>query len=230
MTLELNGKSMDMEVDTGAAVSLMSQTTQKKLFSHAKLQKTTMKLQTYTAESLSVLGTLEVQVRYGNYLGKHTLFIVSGNGPTLFGRDWLMDIRLDWSSLGVANVQQKPLTLKGLLTTYLDVFKEELGTLSGFKVKLSLKQGTKPQFCRARQVPYALRDAMNTELQRLESLGVIESVAHSDWATPLVAVPKSDGSVRLCGDYSKTVNPVLETDQYPLPRPEDLLNGWLQVH
>ena len=65
---------------------------------------------------------------------------------------------------------------------------------------------------------------MDRELKRLESLGVIESVAHSDWATPLVAVPKSDGSVRLCGDYSKTINPVLETDQYPLPRPEDLMS------
>ena len=71
-------------------------------------------------------------------------------------------------------------------------------------VKFSLKQGTKPKFCRARQVPYALRDSVDKELQRLESLGVIESVAHSDWATPLVAVPKSDGSVRLCGDYSKS--------------------------
>ena len=58
VTPELNGKSLDMEVDTGAAVSLMSKTTQKKLFPQAKLQKTTMKLQTYTAEALSVLGTL----------------------------------------------------------------------------------------------------------------------------------------------------------------------------
>ena len=169
-----------MEVDTGAAVSLMSETTQKKLFSQAKLQKMTMKLQTYTAEALSVLGTLEVQVEYGNYVGKHNLVVVSGNDPTLFGRDWLMDIKLDWSSLGVANVLQKPLTLKGLLTTYSDVFKEELGTLSSFKVKLSLKQGSKPKFCRARQVPYALRESVDKELQRLEFLGVIESVAHSD--------------------------------------------------
>ena len=83
-------------------------------------------------------------MRYLNYVGKHTLFIVSGNGPTLFGRDWLMDIRLDWSSLRVANVEQKPLTLKSLLTTYSDVFKKELGTFSGVKVKLSIKQGSKP--------------------------------------------------------------------------------------
>ena len=71
VTLELNNKSVDMEVDTGAAVSLMSEATQKKLFPQAKLQKTTLRLQTYTAETLSVLGTLEVLVNYGNYTGKH---------------------------------------------------------------------------------------------------------------------------------------------------------------
>jgi len=224
VTLELNGKSVVMEVDTGAAVSLMSEATQKKVFPDAQLQKTSVKLHTYTEESLSVIGTMEVQVRYANYVGQHTLVVVSGNGPTLFGRDWLMHIRLDWPSLCVANVQSNYLTLKNLLTTYSDVFKEELGTLSGFEVKLNVKPGSKPQFCRARQVPYALRDAVDRELKRLESLGVIESVSHSDWATPLVAVPKRDGSVRLCGDYSKTVNPVLEIDQYPLPRPEDLMS------
>ena len=49
-----------------------------------------MKLQTYTAEALSVLGTLEVQVKYGKYVG-NILFAVSDNGPTLFGQDWLID-------------------------------------------------------------------------------------------------------------------------------------------
>ena len=112
VTLELNGRSVYMEVDTAAAVSLMSKATQKKLLPHAKLLKAIVKLQTYTAESLPVIGTLEVQARCANYVGKHTLFVVSGNGSTLFGWDWLMDIRLEWSSQGVANVNHKQLTLK----------------------------------------------------------------------------------------------------------------------
>ncbi|KAG7301746.1 hypothetical protein JYU34_014734 [Plutella xylostella] len=53
--------------------------------------------------------------------------------------------------------------------------------------------------------------------------GVIEPVAASDWATPLVPVSKADGGLRICADYKITLNSALLVDRYPLPRFEDLL-------
>ena len=52
-----------------------------------------------------------------------------------------------------------------------------------------------------------LRPAVERELERMQSEGIIIPVEFSEWATPLVCVPKPDGTVRLCGDYRTTVNP-----------------------
>jgi hypothetical protein len=62
------------------------------------------------------------------------------------------------------------------------------------------------------------------ELKRLQSEGILSKVEWSDWATPIVPVPKQDGSVRICGDFKGTINPTLQAEQYPdpLPRIEDI--------
>ena len=71
-------------------------------------------------------------------------------------------------------------------------------------------------------MPYSLKDKIDKELDKLLNQGVIEKVNTSDWATPIVPVPKQNGHVRICGDYKVTVNPVLQVEQYPLPRIDDL--------
>ncbi|GFV48019.1 transposon Tf2-9 polyprotein [Trichonephila clavipes] len=48
---------------------------------------------------------------------------------------------------------------------------------------------------------------------------------------PVVPVVKSDGSIRLCADYSVTLNPNLIVPQHPLPRLDEIfgsLNGGKQ--
>ena len=70
-----------------------------------------------------------------------------------------------------------------------------------FEAKLVVKPEAKPKCYHPRSVPYALKDAIEHELDHLEAEGIVERVSHSDWAAPVVAVPKSDGTVRLCGDY-----------------------------
>ena len=61
------------------------------------------------------------------------------------------------------------------------------------------------------------------ELDRLQELKIIEPVEYSDWAAPIIPVLKSDkASVRICGDFSTTVNKASPLDRYPIPKIEDL--------
>ena len=54
--------------------------------------------------------------------------------------------------------------------------------------------GAKPRFCKARTVPYALREKVEQELDRLTKEGIIEPIQFADWAAPIVPVMKKDGT------------------------------------
>ena len=45
----------------------------------------------------------------------------------------------------------------------------------------------------------------------------------SEWASPILPVKKSYGSIRICGDYRVSINKVAKRDKYPVPKTEDLL-------
>jgi len=59
--------------------------------------------------------------------------------------------------------------IKALLQTHKD---EELGQMNTFKATLQLKPEAKPKFCKARSVPFALKPAIDRELDRLKAEGV----------------------------------------------------------
>ena len=71
-------------------------------------------------------------------------------------------------------------------------------------------------------MPYSMRDKVNQELEKLQQQGIIEPVQFSEWAAPIVPVLKSDGTIRICGDYRLTVNQASLVDTYPIPRIQDL--------
>lgn len=221
VSMLINSKPHVFELDTGAAVTIMSQSVFQKSFPELVPEESSLLLKTYSGEQLQVKGEVDVQVRYERQTQVLSLAIVAGSGPSLLGRDWLQNIQLDWREVK-AVAHNAVGSLGYLLDKYGDLFDEEVGTIKGFKAKLHVKPDTRPKFFKHRAVPYALRGAVEDELDRLEREGVIEKVTHSEWATPVVAVPKADGRVRLCGDFKITVNPSLEADPYPLPKAEDL--------
>ena len=90
-------------------------------------------------------------------------------------------------------------------------------------VKIPVPSETKTIFYKARPVPYAIKEKVENELlECLVKEGIFEPLEYSEWAVPTVPVQKSDGSVRICGDYQVTVNKVTQCDKYPVSRTEDL--------
>ena len=70
-----------MEVDTGAAVTIISEGVKDRLFPQATLQKSSLKLKTYTGENMSVLGEMPAEVHYGNQHCSLKLTVVAGEAP-----------------------------------------------------------------------------------------------------------------------------------------------------
>ena len=192
-TLQVEGHQLTMEIDTGAAVSLVSEETVKNSFmKDLPLHPADVRLRTYTGEVVPVLGKLMVKVEKNEATVTLPLLVIKGGGMTLLGRDWLQNLKLDWKNIFNLN---STVNLQQVLDCHKTVFTDELGTFNKSKVKFYMKEDAKPQFLKARQVPLALRDKVATELDRLEAAGIIAPTKFSHWAAPIVPIVKKDGTI-----------------------------------
>ena len=66
-----------------------------------------------------------------------------------------------------------------------DVFSDIIGCLKKITSSLHLKENATPKFCKARPIPYSLKSKVETELQNLQSEGIIQPISWSEWATPI---------------------------------------------
>ncbi|KAM3966345.1 uncharacterized protein ACR2FA_012653 [Aphomia sociella] len=112
-------------------------------------------------------------------------------------------------------------SIEMLLKEFKEVFAEGLSTYTKSRIHLHLTDKT-PVFVKARPLPLALRAPVERELERLQRDDVIYKVDRSDYGTPVVPIIKKNGSIRICGDYKVTINPLLKDFHYPLPRIEEI--------
>lgn len=140
----------------------------------------------------------------------------------IFGRSWIRLINLNLANINIikSNIDTK---LNSLLAEYSKVFDETLGCVPNYKVHLSLQEGATPIFIKPRGIPYALKEKVDTEIDRLCQQGVITKIDNSEWGTPVVPIVKPNGSIRLCADYKVTLNKIIKDVQHPIPIIEDIL-------
>ena len=68
-----------------------------------------------------------------------------------------------------------------------------------------------------------MKGKVQEELKKLEEQDIIRPVeTPTDWCAPIVAVPKPNGNVRLCIDFTK-LNESVRRETFPLPTTDQLL-------
>ena len=134
--------------------------------------------------------------------------------PHVKPKETVQDVHIS-ETCGTNEVTQ----VKELLEEFKDVLTDVPGktNLAEYTMKLTTSN---PVQSKPYAVPHALRDPLKHEIDEMLRMGVIEK-STSVYASPIVLVPKSDGSLRFCIDYRK-LNSITIFDPEPIPNIEDL--------
>ena len=109
-----------------------------------------------------------------------------------------------------------------------ELFKPGLGCLKDFQLEVKFKPETKPIFCKPLVVPFAIQEDLCQAYDAGIARGVWLPTHLNGYGTPVVPIhkpslPGQPAKLRVCGDYSVTVNQQLEPHCHPMPLPKDLL-------
>lgn len=229
-----------MEVNSGACKSVIYIDDYKKWFPNVRLEPVTFQLRVVTGESVNIVGQITVSVKYEKKVFVLPLVVLNSKPrftPPL-GRNWLNIFHPHWKTVVDTNVifeesnmnsVHKMTNVNELIadvkTKFPGVFlNEPNSTIRHFKADIKLKDNAKSLFHRAYSMPYALQSKVEEEVSKMVESGVLTKVTHSAWASPIVVVPKKNCTdIRICVDFKKTLNSVIDSDHCVLPLPEDVL-------
>ena len=122
--------------------------------------------------------------------------------------------------------QEQFAAVQNLLHEYSDVFSNIPSGTSVTEHKVDTGEAS-PIRSPPYRIPQSLLKTVNDELRQMLELGIVRP-SKSPWASPVVVVPKPDGTIRFCIDYRK-LNNITKMDAYPIPRMDQMLEKVAQA-
>ncbi|XP_003742186.1 uncharacterized protein LOC100904270 [Galendromus occidentalis] len=223
----LNGVTVRLRVDTGADLSVIGKALRGKIGS-PRLLPMISKRTAANGEGLDISGFFTADYK----LSEDSDFVVSDRVIVLRRREaallgcrpiFQLGLLVPNQSLEICSTVEGSNDSSKWRSRYPDVFKEGLGLRSKVRVRLDLKEESRPVHLRARPIAAAFRDAVDKELDRLLDLGVLSAVESSSWACPIVVARKANGKIRVCADYSTGLNDALQDVSQPIPNMEEMM-------
>ncbi|XP_035918223.1 uncharacterized protein K02A2.6 [Anopheles stephensi] len=221
---QIGTRTIELQLDTGSDITIIGRETWKQL-GMPTLSSAKVHAKTASGTRLQLDGEFKSHVTIHGRTEVATIRVVPSD-LHLLGADIIDLFQLGQMPLDVlcSKVECESATWENRFPAVFN----GTGLCTKANIKLHLKPNVRPTFCPKRPVAYAMQATVEKELNRLEQLKVITPVDYSEWAAPIVVVRKSNGSIRICGDYSTGLNSALRSHEYPLPLPDDIFSKLAQ--
>ena len=215
VNIRLEGEEVLFKIDTGAAVTIVSEPVYRKL-KGPKLDKPNRILHGPAQQALEVLGQFTGNLSIGKHSHRENIYVVQQLHSNLLGLPAITALRL------IKRVNATYGGAGSILEQFPEVF-TGLGTLGG-EYTIKLRDNARPHsLYTPRRVPFSLRKQVKEELQRMEAMGVISKVIEpTPWCAGMVVVVKKSGAVRICVDL-KALNESVMREVHPIPGVEEAL-------
>ena len=208
--------TVKFKLDTGADVTVIGDLMYIRFFSKNKLEKAHKKLFRPCKSKLHCLRILPAKLRLNGKSCHEDVYVVEHLETPLLGRSACLVLDT------VAKVGDVTQSADDIKARFPKVF-SGLGCMEG-EYEIKLTPSYKPfNQTTPRRIPIPLFPKVKEELARMEAMGVIEKVdAPTEWCSPIVIVPKSNGKVRICGDFIQ-LNKAILHENHPMPTTEQTL-------
>ncbi|GFU53298.1 uncharacterized protein K02A2.6 [Trichonephila clavipes] len=101
----VEGNKCLFELNTGAAISCMNVNEFKKLCPDVAIKPTKLLLKNFDNSMITSAGQAVAQIQYKDQINTEMIYLVHAKVNAVFGREWLRNFQLDWSSIKAVRVE-----------------------------------------------------------------------------------------------------------------------------
>ena len=196
--------TVDFLIDTGSQATILPYSLAQKTGLH--ITSSTQALRAYGGGRVNILGKIHsatITLHSCSHCGD--LLVTTDGSKPILGMDFLPNLQLVKECAPLSH--------------------DETGFTASFRLRRDVT--TDGMRYPARSLPFSMKALVEQEIKRLLAAGIIYPVSQPTVSAPIVPVVKQVGAtrpIRICGDYSLTLNRVIDRDSYTLPRLEEILN------
>lgn len=224
--IKLNGVTVPVLIDSGAAVNVVNEGVFNTLDPQPKLTTANIKIFSYGSKTaLPIVGKFTCNVQATTKQTETMFYVLRGDGHSLLSYATASQLGL----IHIINTVDTPPSGRSVADELIESYPElftGIGKLKDFQVKLHIDTNVQPTCQPHRRVPFHVRQKVEKELQKLEDDDVIEKVTGpTPWVSPIVTPPKpkDPDKVRICVDM-RQANTAIQRERHITPTMDDVIH------